>query len=572
MCFICNLATENRTKLKTHLLLRHSELNLCLFCVEAKGWSDTFASHSSYNDHYWEQHQGATGSRERKKKEVRQERQKEREEYLKRRQEAILNGEPLPKRKNRRLICTECKPNLDFNLGTDYDRHLIAVHGYDYCKRCSMMGNPLAVRLHVSTAHHLQLCPICCSLSPQFDSDDLYNHHLITKHPGPKGGFKLMCHVCPLESFKSVEQFSDHLTQAHEDQTKMPLKPMHRRRLAMGECDQAKSRETLKEDRTVLPPLERVTGLRNDSGQDCFSISILHLLAQTDLIKRAANHDDCKSSSCIFASFLATYAPLGKKRVAPFTPVSITSNYSSFGIDPESIGTLDCGDFLRECLNWICQDRKEHWEDGSWMSLFSLSLDWKFECLFCRRYIVTSYKDFVLKVDGSREASLDQHLDSFLTKRTCLCGHQNTVSPTVKTSGKYVFIEINRSIEDSAADDICDSKDLSLYSLRLKNSYNLFGFQYVVFATVNYNLEMEEGGHYVTNLFPSLTECTKVHEADVRTVRRKPDFDVDTVIVALKRVGKFSQHLIRGKIYVLVLKLQFFESNLAIIWIDVVGY
>jgi hypothetical protein len=30
-----------------------SELHLCLFCVEKKGWSDDFASNASYNEHYW---------------------------------------------------------------------------------------------------------------------------------------------------------------------------------------------------------------------------------------------------------------------------------------------------------------------------------------------------------------------------------------------------------------------------------------------------------------------------------------------------------------------------------------
>ena len=31
---------------------------MCLFCVEKKGWSDDFASGSSYNEHYWRVHQG----------------------------------------------------------------------------------------------------------------------------------------------------------------------------------------------------------------------------------------------------------------------------------------------------------------------------------------------------------------------------------------------------------------------------------------------------------------------------------------------------------------------------------
>jgi hypothetical protein len=43
-CPICTFEAISMKKLKTHLLLKHPKLNLCLFCVEKKGWSDTFAS------------------------------------------------------------------------------------------------------------------------------------------------------------------------------------------------------------------------------------------------------------------------------------------------------------------------------------------------------------------------------------------------------------------------------------------------------------------------------------------------------------------------------------------------
>ena len=50
--------------------------------------------------------------------------------------------------------------------------------------------------------------------------------------------------------------------------------------------------------------------------------------------------------------------------------------------------------------------------------------------------------------------------------------------------------------------DESSSKELSLYSLRLEESYKIFGCKYTLFGTVNYNLELDEGGHYITNLFP----------------------------------------------------------------------
>ena len=32
-------------------------------------------------------------------------------------------------------------------------------------------------------------------------------------------------------------------------------------------------------------------------------------------------------------------------------------------------------------------------------------------------------------------------------------------------------------------------------------------------------------------------ECFRIHETEIKSVRKKPDFDVDTVIVALKKTN-----------------------------------
>ena len=58
ICPICSVEQKGIRPLKTHLLLKHPKVNLCLFCVEKKGWSDTFATQSSYNQHYKENHEG----------------------------------------------------------------------------------------------------------------------------------------------------------------------------------------------------------------------------------------------------------------------------------------------------------------------------------------------------------------------------------------------------------------------------------------------------------------------------------------------------------------------------------
>jgi len=72
----------------------------------------------------------------------------------------------------------------------------------------------------------------------------------------------------------------------------------------------------------------------------------------------------------------------------------------------------------------------------------------------------------------------------------------------------------------------------------LNASYNVFGFRYALLGTVNYKLDSDEGGHYVTNLFPNKNELIRIHETDFKTIKRLPDFDVDTVIVALQKVGE----------------------------------
>ena len=58
-------------KLKFHIVLKHSELHLCLFCVEKKGWSDEFTSQETYNTHYESRHKGVIQAREQERKNVR---------------------------------------------------------------------------------------------------------------------------------------------------------------------------------------------------------------------------------------------------------------------------------------------------------------------------------------------------------------------------------------------------------------------------------------------------------------------------------------------------------------------
>merc|ERR1712038_2223814 len=115
-CFVCGQTLGNRVKLKSHLLIKHSNLHVCLFCVDRKGWSDTFATQSSYNEHFRSRHQRDQPilGKERKRQEVKRQRVEELKEYERARMEAIKNGTKLPKRPSRRLYCTDCSPRVQF--------------------------------------------------------------------------------------------------------------------------------------------------------------------------------------------------------------------------------------------------------------------------------------------------------------------------------------------------------------------------------------------------------------------------------------------------------------------------
>ena len=54
------------------------------------------------------------------------------------------------------------------------------------------------------------------------------------------------------------------------------------------------------------------------------------------------------------------------------------------------------------------------------------------------------------------------------------CGNVNKTAANVKKLGKYVFVEVDRSGGESV-DDESDTKDISLYSLKLEPRYDLAG-------------------------------------------------------------------------------------------------
>ena len=69
LCTVCDFEADTVKKLKTHLLLKHPKMNLCLFCIDKKGWSDNFASPAQYQEHYNSLHKGTIGKHQERRRE-----------------------------------------------------------------------------------------------------------------------------------------------------------------------------------------------------------------------------------------------------------------------------------------------------------------------------------------------------------------------------------------------------------------------------------------------------------------------------------------------------------------------
>lgn len=549
-CPICSQDAGNIKKLKTHILLKHPKQNLCLFCIEKKGWSDTFASQSSYNQHYKDYHEGIIEKKEKIREEDKQWKKQERA-----RVNAIAQslGQPPPKRLRKRLLCTHCDPRIEFEAAEAFDRHFIAEHNYDYCSICNIIGPIALIRLHILEKHcnaqqgssNKLCCYICCGSGPIFNQVSKLNLHLVTKHDLKSMHLEesdelqvseYLCFNCDDSrqnaKFPTILSLSEHLKFKHEPvNQKETLKSMQKRNRSSSEV--------------INKPRHKVIGLKNTSGQDCFSISVLHLLAQMDLfrdLKPLKKHAKCTKAYCLMVNFMNEYSNGQRYQLEP---LSIVKNYASFGLDSIH-DTIDVGDFLRGALFEIGSDASndEHYKDTSVRNMTFVHLEWKFECEKCQRFLTMNVKDYVLKLKISEEKSLEKILEDFFFKKKCPCGKICChLKPNVKSKGKYVFLEIDRTVSTVSSDPMDSklvdesSKEIRLFSLKLKPQYKLFEEDYKVIGTINYMLDNEDGGHYVTYLFPTFDEYLKVHELETKYLQwRKPDFDTETVIVALEKL------------------------------------
>ena len=115
---------------------------------------------------------------------------------------------------------------------------------------------------------------------------------------------------------------------------------------------------------------------------------------------------------------------LGKRRIPRllFDP----DMYEHLGIDSGLVGYLDCGDFLKSCLESICDNAETHLGTTKWTELCGVDLSWKFECQRCSRYVVKRSKSHVITFEGHNNATFDIQLKNFLHVIKCAVGSNCT--------------------------------------------------------------------------------------------------------------------------------------------------
>ena len=422
---------------------------MCLFCVEKKGWSDNFASQGQYNQHYREYHEGTIAGRPLNsgKKRTNEDGEK-------------IKPSPTKSRKNLN-VCFLCTEKPAFENSVQFERHKISVHNYDYCKLCRLIGPIITVRYHIIDCHAKELCHICCSQSPLFKSQDLLKSHLTQSHPSEVGAFK--CYDCDGENEDfDKENFLKHLLKFHLTKGDA-LKPMKKKRPPVIKVKDTPPKDDTAADFVIEksdPFPKRVIGVKNESGEDCFAISVLHLLAQTELGEKVEVLEDhfgkCKDAKCLLSFFFQQYSNHKRKSVSLG---HLAQNFSSFGVNELPV---DVAEFLRGALE-NCASSNHKSNDLDIKDSFQVRLQWKFECENCKRFMVMSMKDYVLKIPGSTPDSLKNLLQNFLYRKACgSCKSLNVVDPNVLSAGKTLFVEVDRA--KSCGDD---SKELILYSLRL---------------------------------------------------------------------------------------------------------
>ena len=388
---------------------------------------------------------------------------------------------PAPKRPLKKDFCKYCDSTTPvvFDKPLHYQRHLMSAHNHDYCKKCRLIGPVATIRFHIIDEHPNELCLICCGTSPIFGNRKQLVNHMCKTHdrksadgPSGDGDVEFACLDCDQSaakvSFTSQALYRSHLLEVHltkGDTLQIMKRPRLTYEETSGQSSSSAPGEDLYDIDTVfdLKPICKVVG----GPTDCFSISSLHLLAQTglaDLMREPLEgHTECPQACCILASFFSLY-----KTAKSTTAQRISQNYASFGI--ESL-PLDCATFLRLMLDTVGRSRPDDHlslDAPAIRALFEVSLQWKYECSECKRFCVVNLRDCVLTLDGSRESTFGDLLEKFVRLKACpSCGYVCPVFVVgefnLHHSGEFLLFEIDRTI---SGDD--NTKEIVLYPLQLE--------------------------------------------------------------------------------------------------------
>jgi len=516
-CFLCAEKVTDIKKLKFHLLLKHPKSHVCLFCIEKKGWSSEFPSQVSYNEHYQDKHSGVIQERAEKRlveKKIEKQQKIEFNEEIKRVKVAKKEVGTLYRRMKDPKSCKHCEEFPVFDSGYERDKHLISNHNYDFCKICKLIGPAISIMIHIATYHQKQLCHLCGSQSPIFANIFKVSAHIEKNHCGGSCP-KYFCSNCDNLPLPNLQSYVDHFQSKHNCNGSGLRSLKRKRNLRNQENNQ-----------DILNP---ISGLKNENHKNCYILSVLHLLAQTNLpnlLKNCEPSNNCHAhGACLLADFFKQY-----EKCATFYPHRVIENFASFGVKEFSFVLVD---LIRLFLKSAAADTSTVDQENLQISNeYRTILEWKFECKSCHRFVKTRLEDFVIQIKVNEANSFEGHLKEFLVNKTCSCGEICASEPHIKQAGDFIFIEVDRSKNSNFGGE---EFEVSLYPLKLHSVYSILGESYQVLATVNLNLDYSEGGHYVVNLLIGNDEVMKIHEESIEKLTIWPAFDNDAIIVVLQK-------------------------------------
>jgi len=335
--------------------------------------------------------------------------------------------------------------------------------------------------------------------------------HLEEKHCRIGFSPKYICPNCDDLPLPNKDLYVEHFKKVHKCDVN-DLVPLRRK----------KKRNSRVNDSFLL---QSISGLRNEHHKQCHILAALHLISQTDLsqLSSLCNNINClEHPACLLHQFFLQYF-----QETPFYPHYIIENAFVFGVNSWPSNSLHLSRILRLFIDSAPKSLR---------NLFLTTIEWKFECQNCQRFVKAQNEDILLKLEAPEVKSLEHQLDSFLQTRKCTCGAKSPADFKIKRAGKWLLLEVDRTLEPTCGDKENEGSKVSLYSLKLNNTYNIQEHQYQLFATVNLNLDINEEGHFNVNFILNPEEVVTIHEDSIKQRYIEPSFDNNVMFVVLKKL------------------------------------